>query len=92
MSTVSFLDGTHKLPAVPKEARVRAILMPTIPRHVAIVSKDALQQLGSCDGEELRAEHRGRGAKVVARAGAVPAYRVELHPNDLKTLGISNGG
>ncbi len=80
-----------QLPKVPKEARVRAILMPALPEHVAIVSKDVLQQLDSSDGEELRAEYRGRRAKVIARAGTVPADRVELHPNELKALGISDG-
>jgi hypothetical protein len=74
-----------------KEVKVRAMTMAPLPLRVAIVSKDVLERLEVADGKDVWAEYQGKRAHVTARAGAVPVDRIELHPEDLKTLGITEG-
>jgi hypothetical protein len=76
---------------ISKEVKVRAMTMAPLPPRVAIVSKDILERLEVADGNDVWAEYQGKRAQVTARAGAVPIDRIELHPEDLKTLGISEG-
>ncbi len=74
-----------------KEARLRATQKPEVPQHEAKISKDVLQRLGAMEGQQLWAEHQGRRSELKARVAEVPGDRIELHPEDFKTLGLSEG-
>jgi formylmethanofuran dehydrogenase subunit D len=74
-----------------REARLRARQKTELPLHEARLPKDILQRLGVSEGEEISAEASGRRAQVKARAGEVPFDRIELHPEDMKNLGLAEG-
>jgi formylmethanofuran dehydrogenase subunit D len=74
-----------------REAKLRVSQKAELPQREARVSKDILQRLGVSEGQEVLAEASGRRAQVKARAGEIPADRIELHPEDMKNLGLAEG-
>lgn len=74
-----------------KEAILRAREKAELPVHEARLSKDTFQRLGVAEGQEISAEASGRRAQIRARAGEVPQDRIDLHPEDMKNLGLAEG-
>ncbi len=84
-------QATPQQPKQSAEAILRARQKTELPLHEARLSKDVLQRLGVSEGQEIAAEASGRRAQVKARAGEVPQDRVDLHPEDMKNLGLAEG-